>query len=301
MNDIRNITNKYAVTPYRYTIKKNATIIDTDDGHFVFKKRSNESNPSELFKYLKSRDFKYFPDFIDRDDSYDIYRYVEDVSTPREQKALDMMYLLSMLHNKTTFYKDIDEDDYKEIYEDTIKDIDYIYNYYTDIITIIETKIYMSPSEYLIARNISKIFNSIIFARREIDRWYDLVKNKHKKRVVTLHNNLDLDHLIRNDNLYLVSWDKAKCDMPLFDILDFYKRYALEFDFDELIKIYESKYQLLEEERALLFVMMSIPHKIGFQTKEIERCKEVRRILDYIYKTEILISPYYAVENKVES
>jgi len=63
MNNIREITNKYAIIPQRYTIKKNATIIDADDGHFVFKKRNglfwslnenellfadkNETKPSE--------------------------------------------------------------------------------------------------------------------------------------------------------------------------------------------------------------------------------------------------------------
>lgn len=300
MNNLRDITSKYALIPHRYTYKKNATIIDTDDGHFVFKRRADNNKTEQLFKYLKSRNFLHFPDLVDYDDSYDIYRYVDDVTTPREQKALDMMYLLSMLHNKTTFYKDSDDDDYKAIYEDTITDIEYIYNYYTDIITTIEKNIYMSPSDYLIAVNISKIFESITFSRKQIDGWYELVKEKHKKRVVTLHNNLDLDHLITNDDLYLLSWDKARQDMPFYDLLDFYNRYALEFDFDELFRVYESKYQLLEEERLLLFILMSIPKKLEYKSSEIERCREARKMLDYIYKTEMLITPYYTVEGEKE-
>lgn len=301
MNNIKDIVNRYAITPYRYTIKKNATIVDADDGHFVFKKRTLENKNEELFKYLKSRNFLYFPNLINRDDQYDVYQYVEDVTTPREQKALDMMYLLSMLHNKTTFYKDADDDEFKAIYEDTIKDIEYIHNYYTDVITNIEKSIYMSPSDYLIARNISKIFDTIMFSRREIENWYELIKGKHKKRVATLHNNLDLDHLVRNDELYLLSWDKSRQDMPFLDFLEFYNRYALEFDFDELLRVYESKYQLLKEERILMFVLMSIPKKLEFKTSEIERCREVRKFLDYIYKTEMLITPYYSPEDNKES
>jgi hypothetical protein len=169
-----------------------------------------------------------------------------------------------------------------------IKKIDYIYNYYSDIIATIEERIYMSPSEYLIARNITKIFDSIAFSRREIDSWYELVKNKQKKRVVTTHNNLDLDHILHNDNLYLISWDKARQDMPLYDFLDFYNRYALEFDFDELLKIYESKYPLLEDERSLLFIMMSLPKKLDYHQLEMDSCKEARKMLDYVYKTEKL-------------
>lgn len=292
-NNLRDITSKYAIVPKRYTIKKNATIVDADDGHFVFKNRIAGSNTGELFKYLKSRNFGYLPKFISRDDKYDVYQYVEDVNTPREQKALDMMYLLSMLHNKTTFYKDVDDDEYKAIYESKLKDIDYIYNYYMDVISMIEKSIYMSPADYLIARNISKIYDTIMFSRRELDNWYELVKGKHKKRVVTLHNNLDLDHLIHNEDLYLLSWDKSRQDMPLFDFLDFYNRYALEFDFEELLRVYESKYSLLEEERLLMFIMMSIPRRLEYNEREIDKCREARKLLDYIYKTEMLITPYY--------
>jgi uncharacterized protein YerC len=301
MNNIKEITNNYALIPKRYTYKKNATIIDSDDGHFVFKKRSPNSNNVQLFKYLKSRNFNYFPNLIKTDNKYDVYQYVEDIDTPREQRAMDLMYIIAMLHNKTTFYKDVDDDEYKAIYEETIKKIDYIYNYYTDIITNIEKSIYMSPSEYLIARNISAIFNSIMFARREIELWYELVRKSNKKRIVTLHNNLELDHLIINEELYLLSWDKSKQEMPIFDLLEFYNKYALEFDFEELFRFYESKYPLLKEEKLLLFIMMSIPKKIEFKKSEIDKCGEARKMLDYIFKTELLITPYYTVEGKKES
>jgi uncharacterized protein YerC len=300
MNNIRDILNKYALTPHRYTYKKNATIIDTNDGHFVFKKRNGDNSTEELFKYLMSRGFTYLPKLINKDERYDVFEYIDDIDTPREQKALDMMSLVSMLHYKTTYFKDADEDDFKAIYEDTIKQIDYINNYYTDIITTIENSVYMSPSEYLIAVNISKVFDVISFCRREIDRWYEIVKDKHKMRVSTIHNNLDLDHLVRGQDLCLLSWDKARVDMPIYDMLDFYKRYALDFDFSELIASYESKYKLLEDERILLFIMMSIPSKIVYGKNELENCRRVRKLLDYIYKTEQVLTPYYTPKNNEE-
>ncbi len=301
MNSVRDITNHYAFIPRRYTIKKNATIIGTDDGHFVFKKRETNNDVEQLFKYLKSRNFLSFPNLINKDDRYDIYEYIEEVDTPREQKALDMMIIVSNLHYKTTFYKDVDEDEYKAIYEKIIKDIEYINNYYNDIITSIEIDIYMSPTDYLIARNITKIFNSIMFARREIDKWYEYTKNKHKKRVVTLHNNLDLDHLIHNDNIYLLSWNKTKQDMPIYDLLHFYQKYALDFDFEELFNLYESKYKLQEDEKLLLFILMSIPKKLEYKNSEIENIRDARKLLDYIYKTEMLITPYYTPQNDEKS
>jgi 2-iminoacetate synthase ThiH len=79
MTNINKIINKYACTPYRYTIKKDVTIIDTRDGHFVFKKRKGNSNVEEVYRYLKSRSFDYYPKLLNSDDEYYIYEYVEDV------------------------------------------------------------------------------------------------------------------------------------------------------------------------------------------------------------------------------
>ena len=300
MNNVRKIINKYAHRPYRYTLKKSVTIVDTEDGHFVFKgkdRNNYNNNINNLFKYLKSRNFEYFPKLIANEDEYDVYEYVEEVETPREQKALDIVSIMSLLHNKTTFYKEIDIDQYKEIYENISNQLDYLYNYYNDVITVIERNVYMSPAEYLIARNISKINMSIFFGKREIKEWYELVKNKPKKRMVTIHNNLDIDHFIRNENMYLLSWDRSMVESPIYDIYYFYKRNALEFDFNELLKVYESKYPLLEEERRLLFVLLSMPDRIELNQCQFDNCKEVRRKIDYIYKTELLLTPYYAPQN----
>ena len=63
--------------------------------------------------------------------------------------------------------------------------INYIYNYYMDVINIIESKIYMSPSEYLIARNISKIFSCIYFCKNEY--CFKIIVTKEKISRYSLH------------------------------------------------------------------------------------------------------------------
>ena len=183
MNNVKKLINKYARNPYRYTFKKKVIIVDTDDGPFVFKRRSpfNYNNYQMLFKYLKSRNFDYLPDLVATEEEYDVYKYIEEIETPRDQKVVDLVYLLTLLHNKTSFYREIDQDEYKEIYEKIINQLEYLYYYYTNLITFIEQNVYMSPSEYLLARNISKIYMAISFGQKEIEEWYQLVKGKTKK------------------------------------------------------------------------------------------------------------------------
>ena len=87
---------------------------------------------------------------------------------------------------------------------------------------------------------------------------------------------------------------KSKIGIPIFDIHKLYKKHALEFDFSELLKLYEKNYPLLEEEKKLLFILISIPQKLSLDKSEYENTKEAGKMMDYIYKTEMLISPYYS-------
>ena len=286
MRQYKNILERNDLKVDKYTIRGKATIVNTPLGQFVLKKNTGNN----IYKYLSSRNFEYFPKIIDIDSDNIIYEYLENISYDDSQKAFDIMHLTALLHSKTTYYKEIDYDEYKKIYEDLKDKLNYINNYYTDIINVIESKIYMSPSEYLIARNISKIFSCIYYCTNELEKWYELVKDKKRKRVVTLHNNLSLDNLIKNKNIYLISWDKSKIDLPIYDIVNFYNKYALDFDFTVLLNEYERIFPLLEEERVLMNILISIPSKIDINYYEYDMVKNVRKLLDKIYKTEKLLT-----------
>ena len=117
---------------YRLTKKKNVTIIDSTSGSYVIKIKDNDK-VNEAYNYLKSRSFDYFPNLEkEMRDSVNVFEYIEEVEMPREQKALDMMELIALLHNKTTYYKEVTEDKYKEIYDNLknnmVNDIEYTYN-----------------------------------------------------------------------------------------------------------------------------------------------------------------------------
>jgi len=294
MKQISQILKKYEIKPYRYTVNGKVTIVDTEMGRFVLKEKSNKK---DIFNYLKSRSFDYYPNVINEDDEYEISEFIEDTTYPNEQKIMDLVNLVSLLHNKTTHFKEVDFDDYKKIYEDVLNNIEYLNSYYNDIITIIETKVFMSPSEYLLARNISKIFAALNFCKGEIDKWYKLVQDKIKQRYVVLHNNLDLSHFIKSDKSYLISWNKSKIGIPIFDLYILYKRHALEYEFSEILKYYELNYPLQEDERNLFFVLIALPPKLEFAKTEYENTSYINDQIDFLYKTEKLISTYHSKNN----
>lgn len=289
-NYVRKIASEYNIPINKITIKNNTRIID--DKIVLKKKKNNDLN--NVYKYLKSRSFDYFPEPITIDNLYEVYPFLEDTYEPSEQKAADIMHLLGLLHSKTTFYREIDIDKNKEIYENISDELEYLNNFYNDLITMIEKEVYMSPSGYLIARNINIIFGSIYYAKHNLEEWYKKIDNNKNERVVNIHNNISLDHYIKNEKPYLISWNKSRIDSPIYDLLSFYKNHYLDFDFDDLFHFYESGYPLKEDERLLLFTYMAIPCKIEIISDEYEMCIKINKMIEYLYKTSNLIMNYHS-------
>lgn len=288
------VLKRHELKPNSYKKIGKIVIVDTSNGKYVVKEKEKNN---QIYDYLNSRSFRYYPDIIN-DDKYEITPYLEEIEMPLEQKMLDMIDLVSLLHNKTTYYKEVDEDDYKKIFEDVSGNIEYLNSYYLDIISVIETKVYMIPSEYLLARNISKIFSSLNYCKNELDNWLNIIEKKRKQRFVVLRNNLETNHFIRNSNPYLISWDKSKIDIPIFDLYKLYKKESLDYDFEPILKRYESNYPMLEEEKILFFILISLPDKILLNNNEYENTKLVSRQIDILYKTEKLISEYYSKDKQ---
>ncbi len=284
MIKISNIRTNFEVK----RIEKIGKVIIINGEEKLVYKEGHISN--EILEYLKSRNFEYMPN-IKNNETYYTMNYIEDLNIPKEQKIIDLIKLTALMHSKTTHYKEIDIDYYNELFEDIYNNIEYLYSYYTDLITIIEAKTFPKPSEQLLERNISKIYEVLEFNDKKLRDWHNLIKNKQKERNVIVHGNLKLDHFIRNKNSYLISWDKAKIASPVFDLYKLYQNHALDFDFTPLIKIYEKNYPLTKEEKELLFILISMPEKIELNKNEYENCKQLSKFLDKMYKTEKLISP----------
>jgi hypothetical protein len=95
-----------------------------------------------------------------------------------------------------------------------------------------------------------------------------------------------------------VSWDKAKIGEPIFDIYKLYKKYALDFDFDEILKLYENHYPLFNHERLLLFVLISAPNILSFNQSEYKNCINFSTEIDTLIKTREIVLPYYTEYRK---
>ncbi len=292
MNSIDILTKIYK--PYKVSVKGNTKIFNCTNGNYVIKNKKNK-DIKELYKYLSSRSFKYYPKLIeDNRDEVNVFEYVEDNSIDSEQKLIDLINLVSLLHSKTSYYKEITNDKIKEIYEELLGRVEYMEEYFNNIIYSIEDNVFISPSGNLLLINSNKIFASLNFLKKEIEEWYKISIDSNKMRVSLVHNNLELDHYIKNEEEYLISWDNYIIDSPILDIVKLYKSVYLNMDFSNPLKVYMEKFPLNEDEKKLLFIMLVMPDEINLTDNELNNVTITRKYLDYIYKTENLVRPYYS-------
>lgn len=283
--------------PYRYTIKGKATILETTSGDFIIKEKNKDLN--ELYNYLISRGFDNFPKLIDSSrKDLNVFEYVDTVNMPKEQMCDDIIDLIASLHNKTSYFKEVSEDKFKSIYEDIKSNISFLKNYYDTMYEIGFSEEFMSPATYLFMRNFYKINAALDFCDREIDEWYELIKGESKIRVSVVHNNLSIEHFLKGNKEVLISWDNYLIDTPIIDIVKLYKNEYLNMNFSEVLERYFYKFPLLPYEQKLLFVLITMPPEIKMSNDEFNKCKNISKVIDYVFKTEDLIRPYYAEEEE---
>ena len=283
--------------PYRYTIKGKATILETTSGDFLIKEKNKDLN--ELYNYLISRGFDNFPKLIDSSrKDINVFEYVESITMPKEQMCDDIIDLIASLHNKTSYFKEVSEDKFKSIYEDIKGNISYLKNYYDTLYEIGFSEVYMSPATYQLMRNFYKINAALDFCNREIDEWYELIKGETKIRVSIVHNNLSIEHFLKGSREVLISWDNYLVDTPIIDIVKLYKNEYLNMNFSEILERYFYKFPLLPYEQKLLFILITIPPEIKTEDNIFMQCRENNKVIDYVFKTEDLIRPYYTEEEE---
>lgn len=264
---------------------KNSVIIEDKK---VSKKRNDEL--LELYEYLTISNFDKFPKVIEVDDNYIRSEYIESAKYHEVTPGIELIKTMAELHSKTVFYKDISKNKHKEVYDKILSNIEYLKDYYEEIIENIESEIYMSPSHYLFARNYSVILGSLRYSEEELKKWFNIVKDKTTERVCIVHNNIRKEHFIKGDKNYLISWEKHLVDTPILDLYKYYKTEGFKLNFNLLFTEYKNNFNLLPEEEKLFKILISLPPKMNFIDNELENTIYIKDSLKYIYDSYKIVS-----------
>ena len=278
----------------KLTLKGKVKIIENDNDKYVIKEKNKDLK--SLFNYLESRSFNNYPSIIDEDEHKIIYEYINDLDIPLNQKAVDMGKVLSNLHYKTSYYKEVVKDNIKELYENILSNIIYLEDYYNKLFTLGFNEEYPRPSYYLLLRNQTKINGLIKYLKDELEKWYKESIDLDKIRVVYNHNNLSINHFLESDKKYFISWDNYLIDSPVIDLINIYHHDFNKYDYSSFLNTYLTGFELTKEEKRLLFIMLSIPDINYLTDNEMDNTINISKLIDYINETEKIIKPYYPLD-----
>ena len=243
----------------------------------------------KLYNYLYSRDFRYLVDIINYERDNVSFKYEEDYSIDSKQKGLDLVKLVGLLHSKTSYNKDVDSNVYKDIYELINDNLLYLDSYYSSMFDRFVEVIDLSPCMYMYLCNYYVIDSSIKYCKNVLDNYMNEVKDKNKQRVSIVHNNLNLDHYIKNSKEYLISFDNYIIDSPIIDLYKFFRYEWKRVNINDLYNEYSSINKLNKDEELLLFIILCMPYKIEFSNNERNNIVSLRDLIDYLVKVFELI------------
>lgn len=285
--------------PKKYIIKGKTIHLIGNENEVLLKEKN--LNIQKVHNYLKSCDFNNYVPIIDSSrENFDVYPYIKENNIPIEKKGSLLIRNVSLMHTKTSFNKEVDIQKYDDIYNDLLNNILYLEDYYSTLYDKVVFKRFYTPFENIFIDNYSKINNAILFCKKELDEWYSLVSDKKCQRVCLVHGNLSLDHFIKSDNDFLISFDNAKFETPILDIVSFYKKEYKKLDFKSLFNEYLYHMKLTEDEEKLLFILISLPDEIKISNNNFLDMKSILNMVNYLNITEELIRPYYFHEDVEE-
>ena len=243
-------------------------------------KKEKRKDLKNLFNYFENRNIIIHPKLIDEDSNYEYYEYFNSINNDEAYKNIGKT--LGDLHYRTSMIKKISKRKHKDVYEKIIDNIDSIKEEYTKRIEKIDKERYMSPSDYLLARNYTIIYQTIIKSEKNINSWYNIVKDKEEERVVVVHNNLKRNNIHSTPNTILTGWDNYIIDTPVLDIYKLYKNEYKEIDIIKTIKDYSEENELTKEDKLLLKALIYILPTTNNKKNELEKIKTIKELLYYI-------------------
>lgn len=251
------------------------------DNKFIKKRKTNIE---KIYSYLDSRNFNNYLKPIALSKKEEVYPFIQELHTTNKDKANDLIYLTADLHNKTTTFQDKNIENIKERYETTIDTLNEIFKHYSTLQDEIEEHIYMAPAELLLMNNISKIYYLLNISRFYIEKYYESAEKVDNERYVLNHGNLNLSHLLESNNKFLISWNRAKRDLPVYDLAKLIKNDSDTIEITSIYEIYQSRYHFTKEEEYLFVSLICIPPVVNLDKSNFINTQEVRKEVDYVDK-----------------
>ena len=273
----------------KYSYQKDIRFLQLPDQKVVVKPKKRYDLET-VYRYLQDHHVTSYVSPLAIEKNEVLFPYCEDALLTADEKAKKMLYTLSIWQNKTTTHQRLDIDEVKARYEMYRKKIADTNLYYHNLQDMIETKVYMSPSEYLLVRNSSLIYAALAYSQQALEEWYQRIQQKKSKRQVYCHGKCELSHFLGSDNGYFISLENAHLGDVWEDFTCFYRQDFQQVDMISSFHFYQHKYPFTKEEQLALYVELSLPEIIDIYPSSLQKCQQLTKFIEYLMRTSEFLS-----------
>lgn len=263
---------KVAVKKYSY--RKDLKLLDVGDQQLLVKPKKRYDLEA-VYRYLEDHHVTNYLPPLQMTDKEVLFPYLPASLLTKDELAKKLVYNLSVWQSKTTVHQRLDVDEIKTIYEEKHKMIEYLVSYYRDLSDLVDTKVYMAPSEYYFARNNSILFAALQYASSLLETWYEKIKVQKNYRKTYCHGKCQLDHFLANDNGYFISLEQAHLGDVTEDFVHFYKQNYKDVDMSSTFQLYQHKYPFTEEEKLFFYLSLVLPTTVELYPSSLTKTKEL--------------------------
>lgn len=253
---------------------KQVQFTDEQRHHFIYTVQSlHEKGYRHVVPIFPTTDGSY----ICRHFQYDYYvmPWLESNRFNMREPQEDLMREAARLHTVSMTKGRVNQQYFYHFYENSKLNIEMRKLDYERFIDICEKKIYMSPFELLYCTYFTQFMIIEDLALRQLDNWYDVVKEKKQDRAVLCHGNLSPNHLLYDENgqSYLINFDRSFIASPIYDLLSFFKKMFYQYpqtssEASHWYAQYNRQNHLTEDERLLLCYYLCQTDHIYKQVKQ---------------------------------
>ncbi|MUK86964.1 hypothetical protein GMD78_00925 [Ornithinibacillus sp. L9] len=127
-----------------------------------------------------------------------------------------------------------------------------------------EQKKYMSPFELLVCTHYHVLERVFVTIQRRIEQLISELEDEETWSISLCHGNLSYDHVVNDNQTYLINWEKTFFDNPILDLATFFKEEVIHYDapiesFIEHFGQYTDENKLQNSELYLLSIYLLDP------------------------------------------
>jgi len=309
------VLKQYGILPqYMEAISKKVHKVYTNKGTYALKK-INGSHAQTLISNIQLLSQSRYKSFVPiyqtinqewlakkDDDFYYLMPWVENEKRPdMDDFYSQFFHELGNLHFQTKKEWMLDESIYENQFAFMLNRFEKEEQLLEKFLERCEKNWYMSPFELQAAMYMNETIQALQFAKRELNEWYEKIKEAPVARIVLNHGNLKNSHFIVNEDKkpFFINFERSYYATPIQDLIIFYQKRLTCQPFEcrqclEWLMSYQNRFPLTEAERKLFLSYLAYPSAIIKMIYQYEKKSNEYTELEYCQR---LLRRYWQMKN----